>query len=205
MISTVSFVVAHEGCSTGQQESGDEDLMRRKHDIDRRGQMTDRMGSPPSDAAAPPLVSGTPKNQAYMVNRDIGGPLPRTGSAPRKAPQVVPNSRNRVVPKPRNQVVPKGRNRVGPIRRNSAATHRLVNMSSQLLLVHADRAGELFGCILSHGVALLVWFVGSVVTAILPDRGHRLQKCETNVTSSEHLMLLSPDIEASNDGPLHDI
>jgi SAM-dependent methyltransferase len=52
-----------------------------------------------------------------------------------------------------------------------AATHGLVNMSSQLLLVDADRASERFGCILC-GVALLVWFDGSVATAILPDRGH---------------------------------
>ena len=72
------------------------DLMRRKHGIDRRGQNADRdrVISPHSGAAASTLASGTPKNHAYMVNRDIGGPLPRTGSAPRKAPQVVPKSRN---------------------------------------------------------------------------------------------------------------
>jgi hypothetical protein len=49
------------------------------------------------------------------------------------------------------------------------------------------RTGERFGCILCHGVALLVRVDGSVVTAIVPDRGHRLQKCEKYVASSRQL------------------
>ncbi len=39
----------------------------------------------------PPLASGTPKNHMLPANRDIGRPLPRMGSTPKKAPQVVPN------------------------------------------------------------------------------------------------------------------
>jgi len=42
----VSFVVTHEGCGTQHQESGEEDLMRRQHAIDWRGQIIDRIGSP---------------------------------------------------------------------------------------------------------------------------------------------------------------
>ena len=84
----VSFVVAHEGCGSWQLEFGDQDLTHRKHRIGRRRQIIDRIGSPCSGAATPPLASGTPKNPAHMVNRDIGRPLP---SMPKRPPQVVPN------------------------------------------------------------------------------------------------------------------
>jgi hypothetical protein len=65
--------------------------MRRKRGINRCGQKIDRIGSPQSSAATPPLASGTPKTHSFMANRDIDGPLPCTGSVPTKAPQVVPN------------------------------------------------------------------------------------------------------------------
>ena len=54
-----------------------------------------------------------------------------------------------------------------------------------------DRSGERSGCILSHGVALLVQVDAGVVTTILPDPGHRLKECKNDVTSSNPYRLLN--------------
>jgi hypothetical protein len=56
-------------------------------------QKNGRIGSPQSGDLAPPLAWATPKNHAYMVNRDIGGPLPCTGSTPKKGAAGGPQLR----------------------------------------------------------------------------------------------------------------
>jgi len=64
--------------------SDDNGSGRRKHSSDRPPPHIDRVGSPYSGDRAPPLALATAERPAFMVNRDIGGPLPRSGSAPEK-------------------------------------------------------------------------------------------------------------------------
>jgi hypothetical protein len=68
-----------------------DDSGARKHRFDGRGHKSGRIGSSHSGDLNPPLTSGTPQNHTYPANIDIGVPLPCTGSAPTKAPPVVPN------------------------------------------------------------------------------------------------------------------
>jgi hypothetical protein len=56
----VSFVVAHEGCGTRQQSSGDEDSEAGKHGRDDDGGKVDRTGGPQSGDLHPPPVLGYP-------------------------------------------------------------------------------------------------------------------------------------------------
>ena len=80
----LSFVVAHEGCDRLGQETDDSGSGTRKHRLDRQHPKIERVGSSHSRDRVPPLTSGTPKNHALTVNRDIDGPLPRLGSAPKR-------------------------------------------------------------------------------------------------------------------------
>src|SRR5580704_16335301 len=79
-----SFVVAHEGCDRLGQETDDSGSGARKYRLDRQHPKIDRVGSSHSRDRVPPLASGTPKNHALTLNRDIYGPLPRLGSAPKR-------------------------------------------------------------------------------------------------------------------------
>src|ERR1017187_6785760 len=79
-----SFVVAHEGCDRLGQENDDSGSGTPKHRLDRQHPKNERVGSSHSPDRVPPLTSGTPKNHALTVNRDIDGPLPRLGSAPKR-------------------------------------------------------------------------------------------------------------------------
>jgi hypothetical protein len=87
----VSFVVTHEGCGRQARHCGDDGSEAEKYGFDGRGQKNSRIGSPQSGATTPPLAAGIPENRLIKVNLNISGPLPSTGSTPRKAPQVVPN------------------------------------------------------------------------------------------------------------------
>src|ERR1017187_10845137 len=79
-----SFVVAHEGCDRLGQETDDSGSGTPKHRFDRQHPKIEPVGSSHSHDRVPPLTSGTPKNHALTVNRDIDGPLPRLGSAPKR-------------------------------------------------------------------------------------------------------------------------
>src|SRR5690606_20354908 len=62
-------------------------------------------------------------------------------------------------------------------------TNHLIYVPLQLLLIDTQRSKRR-RCIFSHGGLTLGLVLGCVVTAIEPDRGHRLEMCERNVTSS---------------------
>jgi len=84
-------VVAHEGCGTRRRGSGDEDSEAGTYRRDGHGQKIGRVGSPQSGDLRPPLGLDTPQDPIHLTYLGIGGPLPRLGSAPEMAPQVVPN------------------------------------------------------------------------------------------------------------------
>src|SRR5205807_8565315 len=87
----LSFDVAHEGCGRRGPDCGDGGSGSGKRGFDGGGRKIGCTASPQSGDRTPPRISGTPKNHPDPANLDIGGPLPCTASAPRKAPQVVPN------------------------------------------------------------------------------------------------------------------
>src|ERR1035438_5092948 len=80
----LSFMVAHEGCDRLGQKTDDSGSGTPKHRFDRQHPKIEPVGSSHSPDRVPPLTSGTPKNHALTVNRDIDGPLPRLGSAPKR-------------------------------------------------------------------------------------------------------------------------
>ena len=52
--------------------------------------------------------------------------------------------------------------------------------------------------------SLMVWFVGCVVVPIEPDRGHRLEMCERNVTSSDTTRSARPGRDHSGNPVIED-
>ena len=80
-------MVAHEGCSRRGRDCADDGSGSGKRGFDGRGRKISCTASPQSGDRTPPRISGTPKNHSDPAHLDIGGPLPRTGSAPRERPR----------------------------------------------------------------------------------------------------------------------